>query len=284
VTNSEQKLGKLFQYVFSRTTPVVEADSPTMVGASLLRFHPVDAALLLIKDLKPARVNSRCLFVSGHSVLAGLVKRNPGDYYKLMFEPCSRSVVGIESLSIDHNLRDLLNLIKETRFGFTTVADGEVVSLVGLLDVVRLYTNGDMETDTVVEDVASPPFYSPRGATLKTAIDKMFERRIRRVFIDGTRAFVSDRELISFIFSPRRLEDARNSPNSVLEPGIEEVGPIDAEEVDDAMPVRDAARLIAQKPGTTLLCGKGVVTPWDLVIKPWTIGRLVLGEESGPKR
>jgi len=260
---------------------MVEADSPTIIGASLLRFHPIEAALLLVRGLAPARENSKSLFVSGYSILAGLLKQNPRDYYKFMFEPCERSAVRSKSLSADHGIRDLLDLIKETRFGFTTVTDGNLWSLVGLSDLIQLYADGGIETDFLVKDVASPPISLPGGTSLKATIDKMFERRIRRVFVKETEALISDREIISFVFSPLRLKEARDSPSSMLEPKIEEAGPIDVEEVDDGMPVVDAARLMAQRPGITLLCGKGVITPWDLVMKPWNAGRLVVNEGSG---
>lgn len=53
------------------------------------------------------------------------MKQNPDDF-KFLFEPCARNAMAIEVVSAGQTLRDLLNLIKDTRFGFTTLADGDL--------------------------------------------------------------------------------------------------------------------------------------------------------------
>lgn len=274
------KLKQLFPDIFSRTSLIVEAGSSTIVVASLLRLHWTDA-LLVTENLEPVRKDTEHLFVGGYSVLANLLRKDPKNYYSFLFEPCESNAMGRNSVSVDQDPRDLLELFRNTmfrntRFGFTCLKDGNLSSVVSLSDVIQLYVNGSIETDLLVKDVASSPFSLPRDANLKDAIGEMLNRSVRKVFIQGTKAFISDREIISFMFSPRRLEEVRDSPGSMLNSTIDEVGPIESEEVEGGMSIRDAARLITPTHGNTLLCDRGIITPWDLVMKPWSMGRLVL--------
>ena len=112
----------------------------------------------------------------------------------------------------------------------------------------------------------------------------MFRRRIRRIFIEdkthrrsqGT-AFVSDREIISFIFSPKNLEESRESPETMLDARIGEVGAVDAEQVDDDSPLSEVAKYLTMSQGNCVVCTKGLISPWDVVMKPHLSGKLDFG-------
>lgn len=56
-------LRALFSSTFSRSSPMVEADSPTVTAASWLRFHLIEAALVLMRNLEPMRMGTKHLFL-----------------------------------------------------------------------------------------------------------------------------------------------------------------------------------------------------------------------------
>jgi CBS domain-containing protein len=246
-----------------------------MVGASLLRFHPIEAALMVSNVMKREKSESQH-FMGGYSILEGLIKKNPRGYYKWFFEPCGSHSLPIRTLKADQSLGDLLDLFKESGFGYAAIAEGGLRAMVGLTDMLRLYDDGTIKTDLVSKDVASRPFGVSAKTTLKTAIAQMFRRRVRKLVIGGRSAMVSDREVISFIFSPRQLEQTRKSPKSMLEAKVEEARPFEAEGVENLTPIRDVARRLLVSEGNTLFCERGLITPWDAVMKPWAMGRLVL--------
>jgi len=270
-------IGKSIPDVFSRSTPVVPGDEPLVVGASLLRFHPIEAALLVSNDRKATGSTAKQRFIGGYSILAGLVKKDPREYYNWLYEPCVENSVAFRSLNSEDSLGDLLDLFKKTRFGFAAIAEGGLRALVGLTDMLRLYEDGTIKTELLSKDVASRPFRTSPDTTLKSAVGKMFQKRVRKLMIEGGNSLVSDREIISFIFSPRQLESTRKSPRRMLAASVDQAKPVAAEEVGNLTPLRDAARLLLRNEGNTLICEQGIVTPWDVVMKPWAMGRLVLG-------
>ena len=294
---TDPKLKQVFPDILTKTSPIVEASTFTLTAASLLRAHHVAslqvvekgkpahgemtrtssvAAIQVTEKLEPAHSGEKYLFVSGYSILSNLLKRGPHDYYAYLFEPCKGDAIGVGSISVNQGLRDLLELFRNTGFGFACFEDGGLFTQVNLLDVTQLYVDGRIETDLRIKDVASSPHSLPGDTNVKNALDEMFSRRTRTVFIRGTKTFVSDREIISFLFSPRWLQKIRDSPGNMLDCTIAEVGPIGPESIKGDTPLRDAARLVAPKNGNSFLCEQGIVTPWDLIMKPWRMGRLVL--------
>jgi CBS domain-containing protein len=279
------RLGDAFPQIFSRSSPAVEKDSPTIYAASMIRFHPVDAAILLMDDgLQPFRVGRKGMFLGGYAILGNLMKQDPENYYRFLFEPCKKSAVPVEELNIKRSLKDLLDLFAESRFGFTIVTDPPLYAMLSLSDVLQLYQSGAIDSGLVAKDVAQKPVFTSGATTIRDALSVMFRRRIRRLFIEESilgrgrgSAFVSDREVISFIFSPRSLEESRESPESMLDAKMGEVGPIDAEQVDDDSPLSEVAKYLTRSQGNCVVCTKGLISPWDVVMKPYLGGRLSLG-------
>ena len=267
-------LDEAFPTAFMRTSPSVYRKSPIIQAASLLRYHSIEAALVLVDEILPMKTGSKFAFVSGYSILNVLHKTHPDDSYKALFGACERFPVWMESVSSDRTLRDLLTAFNEGRFGFTVVTKEDMFATVGLSDVLELYQTGMMGSDLTVGEVASQPIALDKETSVREALNLMIEKRIRRVFVRGTSAYVSDRELVSSIFSPRRLKEARYSPKATLEGTLLEAGPVDSFQVEDAMPLREAAQMVGRLQGGAITCENGVVTPWDVVMKPFATGHL----------
>ena len=263
-----------FPSLFTKSTPVIERKSPLIYAASLLRFRSVEAAMILMERERPMRIGSKIAFVGGYSILITLQKAKPDHSYKALFEPSDRSAVGMTPVKSSLSLRDLLRVFREGKFGFTAVTDGGVFAMVGLSDILELYRKGTLGSDLTVRDVASRKVSVSRHTPMREALDTMIERRIRRVFIEGSGAFVSDREVVSSIFSPRKLKEIKHSPRSMLEGTVLEFGPVEAAEVEGDMPLKEAALVVAEAQGGALVCDKGVVSPWDVGMKPFAAGHL----------
>jgi CBS domain-containing protein len=280
-------LNDVFPLLFSRSSPAVEKDSPMVFAASMIRFHPVDAAIVLVEDgLQPLQIGGKGVFLGGYAILNNLMKQKPEDYYKFLFEPCRKSAIPVESVNGNRSLQDLLAMFAESKFGFTMVTEGPLYAMISLSDVLQLYQSGEIDSGLVARDVAQGPVSADSAITIKDALSVMFRRRIRRLFIEGKTsrrqgtAFVSDREVISFIFSPKSLEESRESPETMLSAEIGEVGAIDAEQVDEDAPLSEVAKYLTRSQGNCVVCNKGLISPWDAVMRPYLTGKLDMDKTS----
>lgn len=263
-----------FPYLFSRSQPVIDKNSPLVYAASLLRFHSAEAAMMLAEDARPMRIGLKVAFVGGYSILATLVRVSPEKSYSALFEPSGNSAVGVPPLKSVRDLGELLRSFEAARFGFAAVTRGDMFAMVGLSDVIGLYQAGTLGSDLTVREVASPAVRVGRQTSVREALRIMFDRRIRRLFLGRAHAFVSDREVVSSIFSPRRLTDIKRSPGTLLEGTLLDVGPVEAPEVEGDMPLKEAATHLVRSQGRALVCDAGVISPWDLVMKPFLAGHL----------
>jgi CBS domain-containing protein len=165
--------------------------------------------------------------------------------------------------------------IKSSKFGFCQVeAPDGMRGLITLRDLLSLYDRGIMETDLSAGDVASRIFQMREDSLLRDALHEMLRRRMRRVFVSGTRTLVSDRRIMSHIFNSTSLEALKRAPYNMLDVTLREVGPVEPTEIDGGASVQKAAHAIRGETEECVLCPAGVVTPWDLIMKPWTMGRL----------
>lgn len=263
-----------FPTLFYRSTPVIERGASLFTAASLLRFHFVEAAMVLVEGRKPMHIGNKVAFVAGYPTLQAIQRMKPESAYSALFEPCEKHVVMVKPARPADDLGDLLRSFQESKFGFTAVVKGALFALVGLSEVLGLYTEGALGSDLKVRDVASKPIAVGPATTLKEAMGVMFERRIRRVFIRGENAFVSDREIVSYIFSPRKLQEIKRSPGKILADTVLDIGPVEAAEVDGQTPLKEAASQFVRSQGGALTCDEGVVSPWDMVMKPFATGHL----------
>lgn len=156
-------------------------------------------------------------------------------------------------------------------------------AVVTLTELIPLYDTNVLDTELTFHDVASPNIFSmPRDSTLKDALRELINRRIRRVFISGTNSFVSDREILRYIFGIERLALTKKSPSTMLDVTLQEVGPAEAVEIGDGeTTLSEMTMYFVHNTGEPCVTCRGeLVTPWDLVVKPWKVGRLGLPETA----
>ncbi len=211
--------------------------------------------------------------IGGYSVLDKIMVTDPADYQKLLWRPCKEVIAWIGSTDYDKEFESLFKIFEVTRFGDTIIDRGEDThALLTLTDLVDLLRQGIITSNVTAEEISSKSVSIPGDTPLIEAIKIMFQKRIRRLFIDNRVRdfeFISSRKIISFLFSPERLQVAKDNPERWLDANVSDVDLKRAEIVDDNYTANKVSRLI----GTDLedclvtLKGRNVVTRWDLIIK-----------------
>jgi hypothetical protein len=255
---------QLFVDIFKKVTPSITADSSILVAGSLLGTHGIDALRIIRKKTYTDEV------VGGYNILTGLVQALPTNIRSYIMSECGSISMRLHVIRYDATLSDLLSRFIETRFGLAFVhkAGGPLISL---SDLLHLYDKGFIDTHLTCNDVASPRFHLPSDATLKEALEEMIGRRIRRVFVNDSSAFISDRTAIDYIFSPEGIRVLRGELYTTR---IREIRMMDATPVTGDLPLKKGARLLLRDKGKCLLCETGVVTPWDCLVKPFQMNAL----------
>ncbi len=271
------RLGSALPFVLERQRAIVKPDFPLITVLYLLRMQDL-AAVPLTSD------NDECRAVLGFSSLEKLVTMGHKRFASFVQGPCVKASDRLDSLTADQELGELLDCFRSRKLGCAGLrASGSRgrPSLVTLGDVLRLYDTGLLKTDMTAEDVASPIFSMPGDTPVRDALETMFERQYRRIFIEGDGCYVSDRSMIDYILNPESLDSLVYEPHR--DPLVTPIG-----ELWSAGPVAVGQRtnlgeaaLKLQKHGAECLVIRGgkVITRWDLVMKPWLAGKLVVAEE-----
>jgi len=255
---------ELFGDIFKRSTPSITADSSILIAASVLGFHGIDGLSVIRNKAHTDEV------VFGCNILTGLVQAFPTKVRSYIMSKCGSIAMRLPVISYNTTLSDLLSRFIETKFGLAFVhkAGGALISLP---DLLQLYEKGLIDTELMCKDVASPPFRLQNDATLKETLEEMIRRRIRRVFVNNSNAFISDRTAIDYIFSPEGIQVLRDELYTTR---IHEIRTMDATPIAGYLPLKEGARLLLRDKGKCLLCETGLVTPWDCVVKPFQMNAL----------
>jgi len=113
---------------------------------------------------------------------------------------------------------------------------------------------------------------------LMEAMNLMCEKRIRRLFLrEKAGEFVSDRNILAFLFSPDGLKVARDTPGSLTNLRLSDIDSSFARLVSPDATVEAVGRMLGAAPDVFVLSDReSLISRWDLVIKPWKSGKLRL--------
>lgn len=269
--------------IFKRPVPVVSEGTSILVAGTLLDTPRRDLLPIVRQSNKSLQylLDDRKYLKAfgGHAILSRLVETKPSNYHDFLFDRIETIAVKIRPIPAGEEITTLLSEFSKIKFGWSVIDDRGVYALATLSDLIPLYAKGLMETNLRVKDVATKVFSLPGNTRLRDALSEMLRRYIRRVFISGTGNFVSDREILSFIFSPKTLALIRDSPKELLESRLEEIPSIQPVVIESNTTLREASELFKPLSGAWCLAYKeNVVTPWDLIMKPWKMGRLKINE------
>ena len=286
------KLSEALPSLFRRPFSLLETGTRVILAGTLLDTPRRDVLKVTAFDETNSRFSAKkdkFLIFSGYTLLARLLEIDQEKYYNLLYDSCERASIFTQPIASNAELATILEEFSRTKFGWSLVEEGGKYDVVSLTDFISFYQSGIIETDLTVQDVASPDIVSLSSDTyIRRALQVMMKHRIRRIFLsDYKNRFVSDREILNYIFSPERLNVVRDDPTKMFAATLEDVGPVEAIEVEGRPTIKKVSRHYKPESGAwCLVCAGGVVTPWDMVVKPWNMGRLVIREylkEEPPK-
>jgi hypothetical protein len=267
------RIGDALPQVFRRGYPIVLPSTDILTAASLLRFHEIDALPIEFRGTQKTR-----LAVFGYSCLSKLLKTKPKNYENFMKLPARKAALKLRSISVDREISDLLRIFQKTRFGFAWIESDKQGGFASLRDLLALYSKAIIQTDMKVSDLASPIFSMPSETRIRIVLEEMFSRRIRRIFVKGRDSLVTDRRIIGYLFSPSFLEQVSRNSKSLLDVSLGDLDVAKPTRIPGSQSVRRAARMVENQSEECLVCEKGVITPWDLIMKPLAAGALKIKE------
>jgi CBS domain-containing protein len=265
------QIGKALPQIFTRTTPVLETGTQMLLAVSLLRFHQIDALPIGFKPKQKKR-----LAVFGYSCLKKLLETEPEDYGRFLEMPCEKASQVLSTIPATTDIKSLLRVFQKTKFGFAWVESEKLGGFASLRDLLDLYVQGLAKSDMEIGQVASPIFSLSPETEIQDVLREMFKRRIRRVFVEGRKTLVTDRRIIGYIFGTARLEATAKNPKSLLDVRLGDVDSMVPYHVKNNTKIKEAALIAGKLIEVCLVCDEGVVTPWDLVMKPLALGKLQL--------
>jgi hypothetical protein len=264
------KIREALPHVFNRAYPVLDPKMPMLPAVSMLRFQQIDGLPLVIEGAA-----SRPRALHGYSLLKRLLALGQGGFWNFIERPCEEAAQSIGTVGADQDIERLFDVFLKERFGFAWISDTERSGVpVSLADVLELYKTGTIESDFQAKDVSSPMFTLPGMTPLRQALLFMFSHRFRRVFLAAGGAFISDRSIISHMFSPSVLHDLAANPDSLLEIPIAEIEKSRARRVPGRTSLKAAANALGGDIGQCLTSRGAVITPWDIIMKPWVAKKL----------
>jgi hypothetical protein len=259
------KIKDALPHVFSRAYPVLDPKMPMLPAVSMLRFQQIDGLPLIVEG---SAARPRALH--GYSLLKRLLALEPGGFWNFIERPCEDAAQSIGVVGAHESIDHLFDVFLKERFGFAWISDSERTGVpVSLAEVLELYNSGTIESELSVKDVASPLFSLPGMTPLRKALLFMFSHRFRRVFLSAGGTFISDRSIISYIFSPAALHDLAANPRSLLEAPIAEIEKSKPRRVPGRTTLKAAAASLSGDVGQCLTSRGTVITPWDIIMKPW---------------
>lgn len=265
------KIGEALPNIFRRTTPVLEPGTQMLLAASLLRFHQIDALPI---GFKPRQKKKYAVF--GFSCLSKLQNTSPSKYSEFLELPCEDASLELSTVNVDDSIEGLLRVFEKTRFGFAWVESERLGGFASLRDVLELYSDSSIDTSMLVGQVASPIFSMQAESKLSEVLREMFNHRFRRIFVDGENSVITDRRMIGYLFSASRLTETTKNPETLLDARLGDIDKMEPIWVKKETTVKQAALSMKDAVEECLVCEDGVVTPWDLVMKPLKSGRLTI--------
>ena len=102
----------------------------------------------------------------------------------------------------------------------------------------------------------------------------MFDHHFRRIFVDDQHTLVTDRRIIGYLFSSARLSATFENPKTMFDANLGDLERMEPKKISSKASLKTAALSMKDASEDCLICEKGVVTPWDLIMKPRKMRRL----------
>jgi CBS domain-containing protein len=191
--------------------------------------------------------------IDGKDVLEHIYKEQRFCPYSLISE--LENKMPIFTVSEDHKIGDLLEEWKKTRRARALVQrDDQSIFPISLRTLIEVCAT--METDKKISDIQKKSkIICSADTDIMNMIKLMLQNRVRRIFIDDTTSFISDRIIISNIVNDYHVlenNDLNTLPTAVIIPPDTNI--------------RDVARQFTLMPCPCILSDNKVISPWDVLM------------------
>ena len=273
-----KRISELLPGLFEVDPPTVNGDDPVILTGSLLKHNDVHF-LQAGEKIPRLRIGTEGVTLypafGGYGILKKIADSDPGSYYQTLWTKSADVPVFIGSREFEDSFDTVLEAFSVTKFGGARVTHGAQEAFVTLEDSVRLVGERKLSTNMLAGEVSSIPVAIAGDSPVVDAVRKMISENIRRLFIQGGKGkYISDRTVIDFLFSKKRLEAARDRPETWLDGKVSDLEAKSPGECGSG-DLDLAADVIGPAPDDCLLTDElRVVSRWDIIVKPWRAGKL----------
>ena len=240
-------------------SPAVSIGLNATVGeAATLLSHHLESftdSLVVVKESKPIGV------LGGIEILDGILKNSTSDF----FDNTTVGKIMSEKITIVTNqtkLSDLLKRWQETRRAFAIIPNEysgySAISGRKVLEIANTYS-----TTMTVSDIPKKRIITFNdNYTVKDIITSMFENKTRKLVLQHTSLFVSDRIIIEKIV--RELNYLRNVKD-FLSMKATAFKLEKAKTISEDLNIQEASKIMYEMLSPYLIVKDQVVSPWDVV-------------------
>jgi len=241
-------------------SPAVSIRLTDTVGdAATLLSHYLESftdSLVVIKDEKPVGV------IGGIELLDGVLKNPTSDF----FDNTSVGKMMNEKLTIitkQTKLSDLLKQWQETRRAFAIISNPysgfSAISARKMLEIAIMY--GDVMTISEIPKKRAVTFNN--NYTVRDIITSMFENKTRKLILEQTSSFISDRIIIEKIV--RDLNHLHNIKGFLdMKASIFKLE--NAKAISENSSIQDASKIMYEMLSPYLMANDQAISPWDVVM------------------
>ena len=241
-------------------SPAVSIRLTDTVGeAATLLSHYLESftdSLVVIKDEKPVGV------IGGIELLDGVLKNPTSDF----FDNTSVGKMMNEKLTIitkQTKLSDLLKQWQETRRAFAIISNPysgfSAISARKMLEIAIMY--GDVMTISEIPKKRAVTFNN--NYTVRDIITSMFENKTRKLILEQTSSFISDRIIIEKIV--RDLNHLHNIKGFLdMKASIFKLE--NAKVISENSSIQDASKIMYEMLSPYLMANDQAISPWDVVM------------------
>jgi CBS domain-containing protein len=241
-------------------SPAVSIRLTDAVGdAATLLSHYLESftdSLVVIKDERPVGV------IGGIDLLDGVLKNPTSDF----FDNTLVSKIMNEKLTIitkQTRLSDLLKQWQETRRAFAIIPNQysgySAISARKMLEIAIMY--GDVITVSEIPKKRVVTFNN--NYTVRDIITSMFENKTRKLILEHTASFISDRIIIEKVV--RELNHLHNIKGFLdMKASIFKLE--NAKAISEDSSIKEASKIMYDMLSPYLMVKDQVISPWDVVM------------------
>jgi CBS domain-containing protein len=272
-----KKLSEILQGLTVKT-PVVSPSASLLDAITALRKN--DYRIVLVGGkISEERQAGGALVISGYSIVSKLLESGARKYGVLLGSKCVDSALVVGSIDDGKDMLSLLHVFETTTFGFAALHQSgrnDVSGTISVKDLLPLYQSGVLSTKLEVNDVKSSPIIAmPKDSKLSEALQEMLRFKLRKLLISGSDSVVTDTQILSYLFQDSvKLEESFSK--RLQEGTLQKIESSKVPNISKNDNVKAAAEKLRATGSVSLLTEDGIVSPWDLIMKPWRLGELVV--------